>query len=82
MENLRYLDLTSNKITNKGGLSITKIGTLGNLYLSHNKIQACIAIRLSSLPELKVLDLRFNDIEKEEKSEVKNKSPESLQIFV
>lgn len=64
--NLRYLDMTSNQISNKGGLYINKLKTLANLYLSHNKVQAIVAVKLvEDLPEIKVLDLRFNDIGKD-----------------
>lgn len=64
LTNLRYLDMTSNQISNKGGLCITKLKSLSNLYLSHNKVQALIVSKLIDLPEIKVLDLRFNDINK------------------
>lgn len=46
LTNLRYLDLTSNQISNKGGLAICKLRNLSNLYLSHNKIQAVVGIKL------------------------------------
>ncbi len=83
LTNLRYLDMTSNQISNKGGLLICKLKTLSNLYLSHNKIQAIVAAKLvTDLPEIKVLDLRFNDIGKEDKTGVKDKCRTELQLFL
>jgi hypothetical protein len=50
--------------------------------LSHNKIQAIVGLRLIELPEIKVLDLRFNDIAKDEKEKVKSKVDHELQLFL
>lgn len=38
--------MTSNNISNKGGLCISKLKNLSNLYLSHNKLQGIVAQKL------------------------------------
>lgn len=82
------MDLTSNHISNKGTLALLALKNLTNLYLSHNKIQTVVAVRLLELPELRVLDLRFNEgISKEDKEEIKGKvkglgKEGTLQLFV
>lgn len=59
-----------------------KLRNLSNLYLSHNRIQTVVGVKLVELPELKVLDLRFNDISKEEKGDIKSKANPATQLFL
>lgn len=74
--------MTSNKISNKGAIYILNLKQLSNLYLSHNKVQAIIGLKLVELPEMKVLDLRFNDMNKEEKQAIKQKCNTNIQLFL
>ena len=82
MKELVYLDITSNQIGEKGGLVIGELSGLCNLYLSHNKITMACVLKYLELKELKVLDVRFNEVLGEEKEELKQKRKEPLQLFV
>ena len=63
MEQLRYLDLTSNKITTKSVNNLIKLKSLTHLYLSSNKLSANdIRNLINALNELSVGDFRFNGL--------------------
>ena len=55
---------------------------LNNLYLSHNQINHACVVKFLGLEDLKVLDVRFNEIGGEEKEELKQMRKEPLQLFV
>jgi Leucine-rich repeat (LRR) protein len=63
MQQLRYLDLTSNKITSKSVEHLIKLKSLTHLYLSSNKLSATdIRNLIKGLVELSVGDFRFNGL--------------------
>lgn len=76
------MDITSNQISEKGGLLIAECVGLNNLYLSHNRITVACVRKYLELKELKVLDLRFNEINAEEKEELRSVKGEQLQMFL
>jgi hypothetical protein len=82
LKELKYLDITSNQITEKGGLAIGECKSLNNLYLSHNKINADCVRKLLEIEELTVLDVRFNEVQNEEKEALRALKKEQLQLFL
>lgn len=82
MQELKYLDITSNKISEVGGLVIGELKNLNNLYLSHNKVTTKCVWKYLELEELKVLDVRFNSIGEEDKDGLRTNKKENLQLFL
>lgn len=55
---------------------------MNNLYLSHNKINADCVRKLLEIEELTVLDVRFNEVQNEEKEGLRALKKEQLQLFL
>ncbi|XP_039027932.1 receptor-like protein 15 isoform X1 [Hibiscus syriacus] len=64
MMSLEELDLSGNLLLNSSFAFISRLSNLKSLSIADNKLQGCIDIKeLNKLAKLKMLDLRYNQIE-------------------
>ena len=71
-----------NKIGEKGGIVLAEMPQLQNLYLSHNSIPCSCVRKYLTLPQLQVLDVRFNELTNSEREAIRAGPPTSLQLFL
>ena len=76
LENLFYLDLTTNLVTDEGAKQLMVLVKLTHFYLMSNRVtEGTVMLAYESLKKLEVLDVRFNINEQSKKEYLRGLKP-------